>query len=389
MASSIANSLTNEEKTNVGLLPNEDDILKAYKETSTNYHKTRELLKMYQIVNRTERDLLTSPFINPSMRGNIMKEQFQQIGNALTDWGQRAISMSSWMIKEGSWDAYSYDHKEGKLVYDVKKDKRFYTNGKQSVQQKAIMDGLVTRLQTQNLLDRDKTIPDRGHDWILVNDHLKWYGNKFVVGGYDNTVKTLMGVSFLGAAFSQYRYFSYDKFFNAGLYAGTRWQNAGAEWRAVQDENGNWISVREQMQIEGAYQSLGKAITDLKTYIAYSKDMKALGPIGWYKEQSFITRYNIASSMLRVMTFAGLAFAVMGMASDDQDKKFKWIYTDILVWMSAGQWMKNPIPLVTAVLQIGDVVMGRRNMETMERFAGPYRDVKGYIEVLSGDSENE
>jgi len=294
----------------------------------------------------------------------------------------RGLAMVSWMVREGSWDAYSYDFKTGELVYDQTKDKRWEDDAG-----RVLMKTLAVRLKTQNLMDKDGDKLTRGHDWVLVNEHLKWYGNKYVVGGYDNAIKNLMGVTVLGTAFSQYRYFSYDKFFNAGLYASTRFQNHGAEWKAVQDENGNWISKKELMEIEGAYQSIGKAIRDLKYYMKHAQDMQALGPIGWYKEQSFTTRYNIASSILRLMTFVGMSFAVAGLASGDDDRKFKWLYTDIMVWMSVGQWMQNPIPLVSAVLSITDVVMGKRNVDAMERFAGPYKDIKNYSEILSGEEE--
>ena len=63
----------------------------------------------------------------------------------LSTW--QKITMAAYMIEQGSWDAHSLD-KEGRLVYDESKDKRFYDKSKSGDEQKEMkMKYEATKLQ--------------------------------------------------------------------------------------------------------------------------------------------------------------------------------------------------------------------------------------------------
>jgi len=96
---------------------------------------------MFQLVNRTERDLIDSPWLNVANKGNILNDQWAHITNWASDAEARLVGMAGWMIHEGSWDAYSLNEK-GDIQYDIKKDERYYNeDGTQTKEQEVLVEG--------------------------------------------------------------------------------------------------------------------------------------------------------------------------------------------------------------------------------------------------------
>ncbi len=365
LAASIANiGLDESQKI---YLPTTGDVNKARYEVATNFKKARRLGAMFQLVNRTERDLIDSPWLNVANKGNILNDQWAHITNWASDAEARLVGMAGWMIHEGSWDAYSLNEK-GDIQYDIKKDERYYNeDGTQTKEQEVLVEGpngLKNRLKDQGLMEEDATKVDRGHDHTLASEQLKWYGDKFIIGSMDNTAKWLLGNDYLGAAASQFRVFSADKIWNAGLFASPRKTSFGAGFKAIQLENGEWVTQRDWIEIEGAWQSFVGAVQGIA-------NMRNEGLDSWWKNQTPMRRLNLARTVIKTAVFSlliALSGAVVGKDNDKKLIKLNWMYKDLNMMMISYDWFLNPFPVTSILLDIVDATFGPKKVKDILKY---------------------
>ena len=340
------------------------------------FKKARELAFMYQLIDRTERDILESPFINEADT-NIFQEKFAHIGNYATDAYARILAMVSQMIKDGSWDAHIYNPETGNVSYDWRRDGRFAKDGVELTDQgqhsvrKTILGNLVSQGVQKN--DEEMT---RGYDYYLANN-FKWLADKFIIGSMDAGAKTMMGMHYMGAALVQFRLFSIDKLTNAGLFGKARKVRSGAQYKAVKDENGEWISEKELLEIEGTWQSIGaslKSLRDLKN--------KSLSEI--WNEMTPMRRMNLARAATNVFTLCLLFFLMVGF--DDEDEKRRrenmaqtykrlkkdslvgFLISDILIALQVGEFIKSPLPAISQISRLADIVFGDKKFSAAGNF---------------------
>lgn len=174
----------------------------------------------------------------------------------------RILALMSWMMHEGFWDAYDFDKKSGESSYNIKKDARYYNaDGTQTPQQAALEKGLRARLVDQGLMKAGDPLP-QGHEWDLINNNLKWIGDKWVVGGVDEMTKPLLSNEYVRSLFSTFWLFFMDPMYNVGVNAHDHKSLGGSTYKAVMNEHGEYVSQLEQRDIDGIFQSVGHALSD-------------------------------------------------------------------------------------------------------------------------------
>jgi len=373
VAASIANLGIPVEMQDV--MPTTGDILQAHYLFAKDFRKQRAMALKMQIINRTERDMLENPMLNVAFRYNILTEATGYLLNQFGDMNARMMAMCSWMLREESYDAYHFDKKTGVLTYDIKKDKRYYPQDKseQTEQQKALVRGLKERMVDQGLMkETDKVFP-MGHDYTMINNTLKWYGDKWIVGGVDEHTKVLLSNTYLGAMASQFRMFSFDPMFNMGLNADKRSSYGGSTYVAIKNEEGEYISVPELRENMGAFQSINQAMMDL---LALRKVPIKEWPgfMSWWKSQQPQSRHNLTNAMVRLFFWAGVAAMVYGLRPEDEDR-YAWILSDVVLIYTMMEWTENPIPLASGILALVDISVGNKKPEGLVRFTGGFKDV--------------
>jgi hypothetical protein len=335
----LASSLSGASKSNIAL-PGIIDLLKAQEvliKGITGYNpetkKLIELGKKFGLINRTERDMISNPLINKTSR-NWWDATYAHILNSGTDMGARLISMAAVLMKYKSWDAYTYNEQTGEIDYDITKDGMYSVDGHidEANGKHVLVQSLKERLIDQGQMTNEDTVFPVGLDDTLVDGTLKWFADKFIIGNMDSKSKNLLGHTTIGVLISQFRMFQLTKLENAGLFAGKRNTTQGVAYKAIKDENGNWISTKELLEIEGVWQSFW---TTVDTLFVQHKS---------YKELSQITKFNNAKLSVQ-MSLMVLLYALIKGGFDDDDDKFAWIYSDITIGPTVAEiFSKNPLP---------------------------------------------
>lgn len=373
IANSVANfGITTGKRLN---MPSNSNLNKAKLLMTTEFKKARALAYEFQLIEGTERDQLESRFLTHTNK-NILTEQTGHILNWTTDSAARMVSMISWMLMEGSWDAYSYNPKSGEITYNPKNDKRYYnSDGTQSDQQKALFKGLKRRLE-----DESRDIKNSGHSFDEINNTFKWYSDKFVIGAFTEDARTINTSVWWGQLLGQFRTFSFDKLFNAGLYGRGRVVQGGTGYKAVQNENGEWISVKDQLFIEGVLQSMFGSIKELHK-------VKEMGLNEMWNQMEPVRRTNLVRAAINVTIASMIIAAIKTIDLPGDEERYRWLTSDLLILFSATEFFKNPVPMVSAVLSVADKVLDGKVNEVVSNVAigKDIRKVSKFIEEREDD----
>ena len=346
------------------------------------FKKARRLALDMQLILRSERDVLENPFVNLTNK-NIFQASYAHMMNWGTDSAARMIAMIAIMKKDGSWDAYTYNEKEGTVTYNEKKDSRFYDsngNEKRNNGEHAIKEHIRQQLIEQGSQLESNKLLTRGYDFQLIDGTMKWYADKYIIGTMDELTKPIIGNRFVGAALSNFKMFSFSRLFNAGVFAETRKTTRGAGYKAIKDENGEWISVQDMIEIEGALQSFSKAM-------AAFKNMGTQDISQWWKDASPVTRMNIAKTFLQVGMFSLIYGLVHGAWDDD---KFTWAYTDIFIAPLVSDVLSgSPFPTYNIISDFTKAASGGE-IEKMAKTFGVTRNIiKGTQNLVDLTNINE
>lgn len=357
-------------------LPSSKDITKAHELLFTDYQKVWDLAVKFQLINGNQRDVLENVFSNVADK-HMIKYQIAHLGNWYTDAVGRALAMTAYMIKDGSWDAHKHDKKTRTISYDVKSDMR-YSNPDGSIKEGwDVVLGVVKDKQgKQGLLDKDgnQTI---GYDFEEINKRIKWYSDKFIIGAMDPHQRTMLGNTWGGAALGQFRGFMFDKLWN-DFSTKTIKTSYGGKLVPIKDKDGNWITVETQMEMEGVLKSLFAVASELKNIKNRTK----------WKNMPPMRRRNLVSLMIRSASYALIMGAIKAIDLDDRDeRKLTWLFSDIFMFETISSIMKNPVPFATSLEDIWKVVIGEKRVTKLLRFAGPLNDATYLYELLSDTDE--
>lgn len=393
---SLSSSLSGAVKSNAAL-PGIKHVLKAQAEilTPKGFNKSRALAYKFQLMDRSERDILTSPFVTKT-RKHIWQEQFAHIGNWATDSWSRMLSMTAIMMKDGSYDAFDYDSKTGDIIYDERKDTRFYDSNKNLKKQNgehAIKERIRQELIKQGIQDKDKMELELGYDLSNARSTFKWYADKFIIGAMDENSKALFGNTWVGAIFQQYRVFMLSRLNN--FFQKQKYSRDGVGYKAIQLDNGEWITKKDLIDIEGVWQSWVSGFNQLMRF----KSLGYNNMIEFFNAASPMRRLNIVNSIMKTGSLL-LLYAMYALDNDDE-KKYKknksgngsldmtWLVSDLFVTVNMSDMIKDPVPIVGTITDLANVAIGQKDLSVMLNRFGPYATVEDLYEYTLTKEEIE
>ena len=358
------------------LLPTLTDHMYSAYNMFAEKSKVLAIAREFHFWNQTENSLLQAPTKNVAKGKNLTSQGIGLMPESIIDQSMRIHSLMSMMVHNGSWKAYSVDSKTGELKWDRMKDKRYFNpDGTQTAKQRASYNGLIERLKTQGEMEEGETVPSKGDDWDIIGNQYKWYANQFVYVGIDDATKGLITNSWYGSLVAMFRNFLAPHLYNMGVNAKTGETIGGGRYVPYVDENGNETTVLEKRIMEGQYQSWKHAVEEL----VQVKNMK--DPVGWWKGLPQVRRVNLIRSLLYAGSLAGLAFFIHSISKEDE-KRFSYLYSELMLGYSSEEWMKNPIPMLGTTLTLTQVALGQKDfsvLASMPGIPGGIRRVKSLI----------
>lgn len=379
MAKSVTSMISVDEAKTLNV-PGAGDMAKANAVLLTDFAKIQRLGKKFSIINSSEMDAIESIFTTMTDK-NAFRNQVAQLGNYYSDMLARLVAMTAFMIKDGSYNAHTYNKETGELEYDVTKDNRFYENGDwKSEDAKTIFNDLHRSLMNDGLIKNDKMLV--GYDFRDANTRFKWYADKFIIGSMDEYQKALMGQTAIGALAMQFRNYLPDKLFN--LFGSNRLTSYGAV-REVRMNADNEIEViRKQIEIEGSVASWWYYLGDVfKVVRTQDKTLKEL-----HEELSPIRRQNMAKTAMRAVFLTsimlGLYMLVKAGMSDRDRKKLEFLYSELLSWRAITDLNEGAIlPLSKLISDTWSIMTGQANWTRALRYSGLWYDGMWYMELFT------
>lgn len=233
-----------------------------------NRHLIRALTEKFFIHEGTLNELAnpniyskTQSLWTSSRAGNIM--------NLETDRFARQIAMFAQMVEDGSLGAFSIKESETEedilheLVYDVKKDGRFYNeNGELKENAELLMGNIRKRLIKDGIFGQKEGEPlVFGYD-LMYGRKFKTLADKYIIGAMDTTTQGMFSSYVLGRMVGLFRRYLNDKIYN---YVGGRTSIDELGKDVIKtDAEGNKYAVWEAREVTSVLNSLHSAFTLIK-----------------------------------------------------------------------------------------------------------------------------
>jgi hypothetical protein len=298
-----------------GNLYNAADLAKASTLFFSHKRKVGQLLQQLQVMNMTERDLISFRR-RQKLPKTLISSYASNWTNWATDYYARGVIMVAQMIHDGSWNAYSINPDTGLVDYDVKKDRRYYNeDGTQSKEQKALMNHKKQRLIIDGVWGQKKNDPlVSGYD-LMTTRKFKALADKYVVGSYDALPKSVIAQNVLGKLFSMFNIWFISRVSNA-FQKGEHIETLG-DWRISHDEKGNVIYDEhgepmvqfEKEFVEGYMRTITRYMGILLRYGKFD-----------YKNMTSNDKRNFMKFATSVALFFIMRALYLGLVDDDKDK---------------------------------------------------------------------
>ena len=379
VATKVSSSI-NEEVAEQLKLPSISDMSKANAVIMTDFAKIYALGKKFTVINSSEMEAIDSIFTTKMDRHGF-KTQLSQVGNYYSDIIARLITMTAFMIRDGSYEAHTYDKDKNELSYDVTKDKRFYKDGNWINENAKIIYNKMEKDIKSVGLERDGKIYV-GYDFRDANTRFKWYADKFVIGSMDEYQKVLLGQTAFGAMAMQFRNYLPDRLFN--LFGSTRKTMYGTT-RSIRINADNEVEViRKQIEIEGAFTSWLSFFDDVVKVIKH-KDLT------WQElkeNMSPMRRQNMAKSAIQAVLLTSIVLAIYMLAksglSDRDRKKLEFLWSELVAWRPITDMFETSIlPISKVISDIWSIMTGEGNWNRMMRYTMPVYDILWYTELVT------
>lgn len=361
-------------------VPGVSDMAKANAVLMTDFAKIMALGKKFSIINVSEMDAIDSIFTTMTEK-SLVRNQIAQIGNYYSDMISRLVAMTAFMIKDGSYDAHSFNKETGELSYDITKDERFYKDGNWiNEDAKIIFADLHKSLMNDGLIKDNKVLV--GYDFRDANTRFKWYADKFIIGSMDEYQKALLGQTAIGALAIQFRNYLPDKLFN--LLGSNRLTSYGAVREIRMNADNEVEVIRKQMEIEGSLASWWYYLSDVYKVVR-SGDM-TLSELN--ESLSPMRRHNMAKTLMQAVFLTtivtGLTLLVKAGMSDKDRKKLEFLWSELAAWRAVTDLNETSIlPISRMISDIWSLLTGEANWSRSLRYIGPVYDAKWYLELLT------
>lgn len=235
------------------------DLTKAQGDIISKRNLLSQLGMDNQIWNATEYEMVTH-YLNQKGKHHLASSHISNYTNWAADYIARGIIMAAYMRNKGITGAIS-QNTDGTINYDEKKDKRFWTNGKQSLEQKAILEFYKREQVKEGLI---KSIDDKLASPFILNDSraIRVIASQYVTGAFSKTETTLLGSEYLGSFYKTFKTFFITKYDNA-VQKGSYSKDLGNVAVYKDPNTGEYVAKWQQQYMEGYLLTLGKVIKDL------------------------------------------------------------------------------------------------------------------------------
>lgn len=228
-------------------LYNLSDMTKASGLFFSDYNKATQLAMDHQVVNMTERDLLSfQP--KQKLKKHIFSAYYANWTNWAADFYGRTVIMIAQMIHDGSWEAYSYDKKTGEIKYNENKDKR-WSNRSKDPEQKALYDNMKKQLTFDRIHNQtEEGDLMRGYD-LTSSRRFKTIADKYIIGSYDDKTRSVLANFMVGRMVLMFNNWFMTRITNA-VQRG-EWSDELGQYTVEKDDAGNFIPKWQRLFVEG------------------------------------------------------------------------------------------------------------------------------------------
>lgn len=363
-------------------MPSTSDMAKANLEVALHHNKTLAIARKLGMVDGSEMEAIESFFLTNTDK-HLFKSEIAHVGNYYTDRFARIVSMVAFMIHDGSYDAHSFNEQTGELSYDKTKDRRFHdASGKiKGPKEEAIWKRKQEEMKSSNLVNDDGSM-EVGYSFKEANTRFKYYVDKYIIGAMDPYQKLLLGNTYAGRSVTQFRTFLPGKL--ANVLMSERKTLYGAQMTAVQNEDGEWEAINQQLKVVGALPAIANLLKDVykvsTTKDLHFKDLERLDPM---------VEYALVKSVIKSMMFISIMSAIylLGKGLSDRDKdKLSWTFSELMSYSSYEQIKKNIIPITGLIDTIMGLLTGAK-WTTSLKYLGPFYDGIFFVELF-GNRDN-
>lgn len=334
-------------------------------QAAKDFIKVRQLMDQHKIADISDNEYIYGPIHKLVNRKNLFKSHYLHWMNFQTDYHARGVVMIAQMMKDGSWDAYSLNA-DNELVYDEKKDTRFYKNGKLTPDGELLRGRLRERLISDGVMTPEDEKLSRGYS-LETEIRIKDIADRYIIGFYGSKERApLENQNIITLSLMQFRRWLPVKTFN--YFGDTRYLDDRGVDVVVTDPKTGKRTVKWQRELtEGSIISVIKAWQELGGF----KGMIESGKINW-KQLPIERRRNITGLVVDLMIVTALTIMSKMIFLDDEDKKkrkrgeiafglipenrysdaFDRGVMDLLAGMNPGEYEKifeNPIPAMNSL----------------------------------------
>jgi len=384
---SAASNINTEEAIKLNF-PTSSDLAKAHTLMYTDFEKIYALGKKYSIINATEMDAIES-ILTTKINRSPLKTQFAQIGNAFTDIASRLLTMTAFMVHDGSYEAHTYDKETDTLKYNYKLDNRYFKNGNWiSENAKSIFEFTLNEAIDVGLAT-DKDNMQVGYTFRDANIRFKYYSDKYIIGSMDEYQKVLLGSSWVGQLFMQFRSYLPDKVAN---WIQPEYKTMyGAVPTVKQTVDGNYEVIRERITQEGELASIFWKLIPGLIKVVRIKDYTMEQFKKEVLDGSPIVKYNLgrfaAQAMVATAIFAALKLLSTLGLSDKDRQKLQWLTSELFFYDSYTQLENQILPISGLIDSIMGIVLGKHNWTNLMRYTGPVNDAIYLYGIFSSNDD--
>ena len=311
---------------------------------------------MYGVMNMSQRDVTD----NPNKR--ILKKSwfssfYTHFGIYAVDYTTREWLMAAQMLKNGKYDAHTFNDKTGKVEYDEKKDRQFWgADGTQTPEQKSSRESLREELIRDKTAGYEKLIENansplpKGYGGF-AEQKLKDISDQVIYDMSDNS-HVMAQNTFIGQMMYQFKRFGAGQVEQA--FAAPYQRMASGHEVIVEDEYGNKVAKWQPQDYEGGLHSMFHTLTHLKQLVTE--------PGEFWSEMTPKQKANLVSMCTSLIAFGG-----MWLVNNQIDKKKNPTLAKILTRGSLDlvnpynpqfwtEVIKEPLPLVNFAISSGQAL---------------------------------
>jgi hypothetical protein len=288
------------------------DLLKAMPKLMSEKKLLNGIGDMYGVANMSAKNVTTDPN-KSTLKKSFFKSFWMHWPVYAVDYATREWLMAAQMMRDGKFDAHSYNESTGKVEYDEKKDRQFWNpDGTQTPAQKLMRQKCKEGLIRDGWMKEEDTRLPKGYSVDTGEKGLKDISDQ-VVYNMGNDGHTNIQNFELGRQAHMFKSFVFGQIEQA--WARPYDRIASGKMVVVKDEYGNDVAKFQPEDYEGMARSFTYA---MKQLIAVKGN-----PVEWWSSLDAKQKKNMTALVGDVMLFSGLMMIFNANKPEDK-KKYKF-----------------------------------------------------------------